>query len=308
MNLIILLGQTCCGKTAKSIEIAKKNNGFVVSCDSRQVYKNLNIGTAKVEGIWKNQYSPFWLSQKENLEMLKHYEAEQIPHFLIDFVDPKIRYNLADYVLDWIKINKQIRNLKNPPGNLILTGGTGLWAKAIYEKIDIGIIKKNFEKEAKEFKKKLELLELLELQNEFQTEAGYKLNQSDFKNSRRLQSHLFRIKAKKENWVEKIIYPEFAKTEYLAIKADQEILKQKIKQRIDSRVEDGLEEEVKNISKILSKERINELGLEYKLTLEFLESGGKIGKNEWIKKLKTANIQYAKRQLTWLKKQPLKWI
>jgi tRNA dimethylallyltransferase len=284
MNLISILGPTCSGKSDLAIKIAKKlGNSCVISCDSRQVYKGLDIGTAKVTGEWANGV----------------FVSEAVDHYLIDFVDPAIEYNLADYIRDFGNLMKELDD-SNRYRNIILAGGTGLYAKAIIEKTQLGQIKPELEQEFQSLKKSLSGLTLEELQTS-SNNLGIKLNNSDYNNPIRLVSNILKYTANTDNWLEPTYYYQFQNQTNYLIKTDKEELQATITSKTSNRFSMGIIEETKSILQ-LGKDRICKLGLEYKLCLQYLEV--EITEDQLKSKITTANLQYAKRQNTWFRVQP----
>ncbi len=303
MNLITILGQTCSGKTQMSLDLYRHfqslgKSCWILNCDSRQVYTKLNYGTAKVEGIWKDDV---------------YVVDGNIPHFLIDFVDPKHQYNLSSFLRNFCDLFNNSDTSHHPltkgilPDYVILVGGTGLYAKAINEEMNLGLVKNEFENEYVDFKNNLINLNLQQLQK-MVLNKNLQLNESDFNNKIRLVSNLLRFESKLNNWLDKLIYPKFERKYYCAIEIlDQIELQKKIKNRIKLRVNQGLITETKDLILELGSKRIDELGLEYRLTKKFL--GGEITNEQWIEQLGNENWQYAKRQMTWLRKEKnITWI
>jgi tRNA dimethylallyltransferase len=291
MNLVVLLGQTCSGKSQMVVDLAKYlGSAWVVNCDSRQVYKRLDIGTAKVLGSWQ---------MVSGLGRVFVYQG--VSHFLIDFVDPRRQYSLADYLIDWVTLFNQADEL---PEYVILTGGTGLFAKGVYEEYQLTKIRPEFAQKFEGLRVRLNQLKLEELQENL--DNAQDLNQSDRQNPRRLINRILEIEAKKNGWVESsnLDYPQFERKFLMAIDIDQELLSDRIKQRVDERIEQGLLAEVQNLQD-LGTSRLLELGLEYRLTQLYLL--GQISEFEWKEKLYLENWRYAKRQMTWLKKQSVIW-
>jgi tRNA dimethylallyltransferase len=285
MNLIAILGQTSSGKSDYGIQLAKDlGSCCIVNCDSRQVYRGLNIGTGKVEGEWQNGV----------------FVHEEIKHYLIDFVDPKREYNLIDYIRDF---NTLMYQLESKFETIILVGGTGLYAKAILEEVDYGFVKTEYQEEFDNLKNEYNCLSLIQLQklldqNDF--------NNSDWNNTYRLVSHLVRQKAMENNWLEKINYYHFQSKKALAIEIDQNILKQKIITRLSDRINQGIVEETQKFL-YLGQVRIWQLGLEYRLSWLYLY--GFMTQEELNFGLIQENWRYARRQLVWLKKQKgIEWV
>lgn len=290
MHLITLLGQTCSGKSQMAVDLAKLlEKSAVVNCDSRQVYKGLNIGTGKVEGRWKNGI----------------FMYKDVPHYLIDYADPIKRFTLATYVQDFINL---IDSFDSKIEFVIVTGGTGLYATAVTEKYNLGLIKPEFTDQFEGLKRELNKKSLEVLQSQYlqlNSKILHPLNSSDFHNPRRLIPKIADTICRNNNWNEDLIYPEFKSISNFTIEVDQEKLKEKIRIRLTDRVNQGLLDEVKNIQ-YLGRQRLLDLGLEYRLTQFFLE--GHMDQTQWLEGMYTKNIQYAKRQLTWLKKHHAKWV
>ena len=286
MNLITILGQTCSGKTQMSLDLFRHfqklgKSCWVVNCDSRQIYKGLNYGTAKIEGVWKDDV---------------YFVEDDIPHYLIDYIEPNLQYNLSNYLNDFCDLLKE-----KQPDYVILVGGTGLYAKAINEEMDLGLVKKEFQTGYDSYKKELNRLELVELQNLI-LKNNLTLNESDFANKIRLISNLLRFKSLKADWLDQIKYPKFEQKYYCAIQIpDQQQLQKNIKERIKLRINQGLLKETKELILTLGKDRVDELGLEYRLTRKFLDN--QITELEWVEQLGNENWQYAKRQMTWLRRE-----
>ncbi len=295
MTLIVLLGQTCSGKSQMAVDLAKKlGSSWIVNCDSRQVYKYLNIGTAKVEGSWQNF---------QNLGKVFLYQG--IPHFLIDFVDPKQTYSLHKFLQDWCKLFNSLE--QNLPEFVILTGGTGLFARAVVKQYQLDEINPEYETIFQKQKQLLESQSLSKLQEIVSSYSTIKnINHSDFFNRRRLINYVLRNFAKQKGLLnhKKLKYPNFDRTLQFAISVDQQTLKERIWLRLNQRIANGLLNEVVNLP--LSQERLWSLGLEYRISSLYLR--GWLTETEWKQKLFQENCKYAKRQMTWLKKQPVVWI
>jgi tRNA dimethylallyltransferase len=303
MNLITLLGQTCSGKTNLAIKLAnyyksKSQKVWIVSCDSRQIYQKLNIGTAKVNGKWFDTKNSEIFSPE--IYQTKSYFYSEVEHFLIDYISPQNQHSLSDFISDFCDL---FANLSKKPGVVILTGGTGLFAKAVFYEYQIGKIKQKNKLDFQNLQKSLNSKNLLELQKICIDYGLNKLNNSDFNNSRRLCNII--IRSKSQNWIEPFSYPKFKLKKTFAIFQESEILKNRIIKRIYDRIDEGLFLEVQNLQ-FLGQKRLFNLGLEYRQTQLFIE--GKISKKEWIENLISENIGYAKRQKTWLNKMDLKWI
>jgi len=277
-KVIVICGPTASGKTALSIELAKRINGEIISCDSMQIYKDMNIGTAK--------------PSVEEMKGIKHY--------LIDFVSPDERYSVADYKRDAKKAIKQIiQNGKTP----IIVGGTGLYVDSLIYEIEYQDIKFD-EKYRKELEKRAEtegLEKLYEEAEKIDSEAIKKISKNDKKRILRILE-IYHSTGK--NKTQQEIESRKNEVEYdykvFALNWDREELYNRINKRVDIMIEQGLIDEVKYIYDKYSKFPTAMQGLGYKEVVEYLEN--KISKEEMINKIKQETRRYAKRQLTWFRK------
>lgn len=298
MKLITILGPTCSGKTEITIKLAqdlilKKQTVWIVGCDSKQVYKFLDIGTAKIPGTWSADKNQGYLYQN-------------IPHYLIDYVDPfeVLDYSVNNYLLDFCDLFLEFQ-----PDYIILVGGTGLYAKNIYGQSSFLITKTEFQQNLKDYKHKLEQLPLLNLQQLYAELSpnleGYRdLNESDSQNKIRIISLLVQIKGISSGWFTTKKLPIFEKQYLFQLEIDKQTLNQKIQQKVQQRFEQGFLEEVKMLlEKNINHSFLTKIGLDYRLALLYFK--GFINYPKLIEKSIQENQKYAKRQLTWLKKEPL---
>lgn len=289
MKLVSLLGATSTGKTSLSLTIAKhltsKNiSCVIVNCDSRQIYQKLNLGTGKIFGTHK-PYSDFTA-----------YFYDTIPHFLIDYVDPTIRYNLASYINDWVSLFEN--QLKDYNGYVILVGGTGLWAKAILEEYELGIINPNHQERISTIRSQLESKKLAELQSLLPNNKP--LNSSDYHNPRRLINAILNGITSENQWTTPIHYPKFDQHYSFCISISDDQLHYNIQHRLEERISQGLIEEVKEL--MFLGDRLLELGLEYRIIYQSLVSSSSSTRAIFDQLLRE-NFLYAKRQKTWFNKQ-----
>ena len=277
-KVIVICGPTASGKTALSIELAKKINGEIISCDSMQIYIDMNIGTAK--------------PTKEEMQGIKHY--------LLDFVSPDERYSVADFKRDSKKAIKEIIAKGKTP---IIVGGTGLYLDSLIYEIEYKDIKFD-----EEYRKKLEERVNKEGLNELYKEAKKvdpiaieKISENDKKRILRI---LEIYNATGKNKTQQEIESRKQEVEYdykvYALNWDREKLYDRINRRVDIMIEQGLVEEVKEILNKYKKFPTAMQGLGYKEVVEYLE--GKCSKEEMIEKIKMETRRYAKRQLTWFRK------
>ena len=277
-KVIVICGPTASGKTSLSIELAKKINGEIVSCDSMQIYKDMTIGTAK-----------------PTID-----EMQGIKHFLIDFVSPEERYSVADYKRDATKAIKEIIQKNKVP---IIVGGTGLYLEAIIYNIEYNEIETDlkYRAELEKIEEAEGLEKLYNLANKIDKKAMEKISHNDKKRIFRvLEIYHSTGKTKTELEIEsRKNEPEF---DYLlfGITMDREKLYDRINRRADIMMDQGLIGEVENLLKKYNEFPTAMQGLGYKEVVEYLK--GITTKEEMIEKIKQETRRYAKRQLTWFRK------
>ncbi|MBI2086411.1 tRNA (adenosine(37)-N6)-dimethylallyltransferase MiaA [Candidatus Daviesbacteria bacterium] len=292
MKILVILGPTATGKTDLALFLAKKFNGELVSCDSRQVYIGLDIGTGKMPS------EKFKVQSEKLKKESRWWEIDGVKIWMYDVVDPKKQYTVANYVKDADKVIKKIcANGKLP----IVVGGTGLYLKALLEGLPNLIVPLDLK-----LRKELEKLPLGELQKRLQkisTKKWKDMNNSDRQNPRRL------IRAIEIVILSKTHFDSSSKTKRAAdilkigLTAAREILYQRIDERVIKRIDQGMITEAKSLhTKGLILKRMRSLGLEYRVLADYLE--GEIGNiKELIKILQGKIHHYAKRQITWFKKE-----
>lgn len=302
-TLISIQGITASGKSEMAVNLAQeiKTLGalvWIINADSRQVYKGLDIGTAKIPGAWET---------RNNLEAFYY---QDIPHFLIDYVNLNQNYGFINYIADFEKLTKRV----DAPDYFILVGGSGLYSKAIVSGERPLEVLPEFQKEFGKLKQQLQELSLFKLQAKISPEEKVNINYSDYNNTRRLISRILNSTSIRKNWIvntddeSKI---SFDKVLQFGIKIDENIWEDKIKKRVQEWTETDdnsnlLIQETKNLE-VLGPSKIQQLGFEYLTTWDYIN--GKFDKQEWQKRLFQANRKYAKKQKTWLNKQPdLLWI
>lgn len=277
-KVIVICGPTASGKTSLSIELAKQIGGEIVSCDSMQIYTDMNIGTAK--------------PTKEEMQGIKHY--------LIDCVSPKTRYSVADYKRDATRaINEILEKNKTP----IIVGGTGLYLESLVYNIEYNEIETNLkyrqELEQTVLEKGLEYV--YEQAKKIDEEAIKKISPNDKKRIFRILE-IFNSTGKTKTELE--IESRKRKPEYnyllFGINMDREKLYERINLRVDIMLKEGLVEEVKKLKEKYKVLPTAMQGLGYKEVVEYLEN--KTSKEEMIEKIKQETRRYAKRQLTWFRK------
>ncbi len=277
-TIIVICGPTASGKTALSIELAKRIDGEIVSADSMQIYKYMDIGSAK--------------PTKEEMQGIKHY--------MLDFVEPNIRYSVADYKQEAEKCIEKILSKGKIP---IVVGGTGLYVNSLIYGIEYSENKLD-EKYRLELEKIVEDEGLEKLYNQackIDPVAMEKVSHNDKKRILRvLEIYHETGKTKTQQEIESRSKEIKYDYKVFAIEMDREILYNRINQRVDIMIENGLIEEVRNIISKYNELPTSMQGLGYKETRDYIK--GVISKEEMIDKIKMETRRYAKRQLTWFRK------
>ncbi len=278
-KVIVIVGPTASGKTALSIELAKKINGEIVSCDSMQIYKDMDIGSAK-----------------PSIE-----EMQGIKHYMIDIVSPDERFSVAEYKKQAEMAIEEILQKQKVP---IVIGGTGLYADSLI----YGIEYKEVEFDA-EYRNELEniakepngLEGLYNKAKKLDSVAMEKISPNDKKRILRVLE-IYHSTGKTKTEMEAESRKNGVKYDYrvFAIDMDREVLYERINKRVDLMLEMGLVEEVENLLKKYKEFPTAMQGLGYKEVVQYLN--GELTKEEMIEKIKQETRRYAKRQLTWFRK------
>lgn len=267
-----------------AIQLAKKFNGELIACDSRQVYKDLDIGTGKLPG--KNGELKI-----ENGKWI----FDGITIHMYDVADYRKQYTVFDYVKDANKVIEEILKRKKLP---IIVGGTGLYLKALLEGIpNLGVpIDLTLRKQLNN----LTIKQLQQKLQEISADKWKKMNYSDQQNPRRLVRAI-EIVFTSEEPLRVAIRGGLKNVLKIGLMAPREILYQRIDKRVISRIEQGMIEEAEDLHRQgLSFERMRQLGLEYGVLADYLE--GKIKTKEELIKILQGKIHgYARRQETWFK-------
>lgn len=277
-KVIVICGPTASGKTALSIQLAQKINGEIISSDSMQIYKNMNIGTAKPD--------------KQEMQGIKHY--------LLDFVEPNQRYSVADYKKDAENAIEDILQKGKVP---IIVGGTGLYVDSLIYGIEYPNIEfdENYRKKLEKRAEKEGLEKLYEKAKKIDPQAMKKISRNDQKRILRvLEIYNATGKTKTEQEIES--RKNEVKYDYrvFAINMDREKLYDRINKRVDVMIQKGLIEEVENLLKKYNEFPTAMQGLGYKEVVEYIQ--GKVLKEDMIENIKRESRRYAKRQITWFKK------
>ncbi|MBU2545170.1 tRNA (adenosine(37)-N6)-dimethylallyltransferase MiaA [Patescibacteria group bacterium] len=281
-KLIVILGPTASGKTDLSIKLAKKFNGEIISADSRQVYKGMDIGTGKV-------------TKKE---------MQGIPHYLLDVVSPKTRFDVAKYRKKTLKVIKDIQKRNKLP---FLVGGTGFYIQAVVDGLIFPQVKPDW-KLRKELEKK-STSELFKMLKKIDPKRAKNIERD---NPRRLIRAVEIVLKTKQPVLELKKQPINSDVLILGVKKDKKELSSLINKRLLKRLKNGMVAEVKALKYPpagggVSWKRLEEFGLEYRYIALYLQN--KISKQEMIERLQKEIEHYAKRQMTWFKRDKrIHWI
>lgn len=275
-KVLVIVGSTASGKTSLAIEIAKQYNGEIISADSRQVYRGLNIGTAKVT----------------------ESEMQGIPHHCIDVADVHEIYTAKDFVYDGETAISDITNRGRLP---IIAGGTFFYVDLLLGRVNMPEVPPNHA-----FRVELEAMSAAELFAELRERDNARAATIDPNNKRRLIRALEIIAA--IGRVPDIPTEEHYNTLWLGIKLSREDIRDRLKIRAYEWLTGGFEQEIAWLLKQdLTPERIAEFGFEYAVGIAWYR--GELTNEEFIEQITAKNWQYAKRQLQWLKKnERINWL
>ncbi len=282
--LIIIVGPTAVGKTDISIEVAKKINGEIVSADSMQIYKYLNIGSAKPT----------------------EEEMDGVPHYLVDEIDPREEFSVSRFQNMAIKY---IDNILDKNKNPIVAGGTGLYVNSLIYDMDFSKTSSNNELRNKlvEELKNHDNIYLYKKLQEVDKGAAERIHPNNTKRIiRALEIYYSSGKTTKDFSKD---LKESNKYDYVLIglNRDRKELYERINMRVDIMFQRGLLDEVKNLVKMgLTEENISMKGIGYKEVIQYLNGKYTLGETKEIIKRNTR--RYAKRQLTWFRRyEKIKW-
>lgn len=268
-NLLVILGTTASGKTKLAVELARFLNGEVMSADSRQVYKGLDIGSGK------------------DLD-----EYQEIPYHLIDIVEPGYEYNIFDFQRDFISAFEDITTRNKLP---LLAGGSALYVDSIIKGYRLVEVPKNTELRTE--LAKLDHNSLVERLKQLKPNVH---NTTDLIDKQRL-IRAIEIAIGEQNTPENVAYLPKLTPFITAIDWQRNIVKQRITLRLKERLEQGLIEEVEQLHQQgVSWETLNFYGLEYRFVAQYLQ--GQLSKNDMFQKLNSAIHLFSKKQGTWLRR------
>jgi len=272
-NCIIITGTTASGKTKLACKLAHEMNAEIISLDSRQVYKGLNIGTGKD---------------------LDEYiiDGTPIPYHLIDIADIQENFHLQKFIEHFIEAYQDIMSRNK---TAILCGGTGLYLDAILKQHSYAAVP--IDEDLRERLRTFSHDELLKKFNIYENEFS---TMADISSSKRLIRAIEISEYLQRHELPKTDFPELHPLIY-CIKSDRDERRKRISARLTHRIKNGMIEEVNTLIKSgYSADRLQFLGLEYKYVTSYILC--KINYDEMLGQLETAIHQFAKRQMTWYRK------
>ncbi len=285
-NLFVLIGPTAIGKTSISIKLAENMNGEIISADSMQIYKFMNVGTAKITND----------------------EMKSIPHYMIDIIYPDEEFTVANFR---DRANQLIIDINKRNKLPMVVGGTGLYINSLVYDLTFTKVAPNFD-----IRNRLESLEekygskyLHQELEKIDSISAERINPNDKKRIIRALE-IYEVTGRTMSEYNK----DFRKPRednnliMIGLNMERSILYDRINQRVDIMIQGGLIEEVKNLIAMgYNKELVSMQGIGYKEIIMYLE--GDISLNDSIELIKQGTRNYAKRQLTWFKRDNrIKWV
>lgn len=289
-KIIVITGQTGSGKTALAVQIAKKQKGYLLSADSRQVYKQMDIGTGKVD-------SPEELEYKNG-----EWEYQNLPIFGINLAEPDQTFSAGDFA----EYATNIISQRDDP--CVLVGGTGFYIKSLLDPDPTIAVPQNpqLRQHYAEIEKQKTVSEYVQILqhdlSQLNEQRLERMNNSDRNNPRRLlraievaqSSHqpATQSQCNVQNWI--------------GLFAPKDLLELRIRKRVEQMIENGLEEEIKSLLTHYSWETPGLQSIGYIEWKEYLE--GKVSKEQLLQNIVTSHLQYARKQMIYLKRFPqIKW-
>ena len=272
-SLVVITGPTAVGKTKLAALFASRNNGEIISADSRQVYKDMDIGTGKD---------------------LEDYvvEGKQVPYHLIDILEAGEKYFINQYYKDYVSALEDIRSRGKLP---VLCGGSGLYIETALSGNPWSAIPVN-----ETLREELEQLSERDLLRRVEQIPQNLLKQIDISTTKRMKRGIEIAEYLKTNPEPQRELPKVSATIF-ALHLDRELVKKRIYERLIVRLEEGMIEEVERLmQKGISTEDLKWYGLEYRWITSYLL--GEVNKEEMIDRLNIGIRQFAKRQMTWFRR------
>lgn len=279
--IVVIVGPTASGKTALSIKLARRFRGEIISADSRQVYRGMDIGTGKIS----------------------HREMLGVPHYMLDVASPTRTFTAARYQKEGKKIIKKILTRGKLP---IVVGGTGFYIDSLLYDYALPSVKPN-----PALRRKLEKKSAAELFKQLQKLDPQRAKAIDPHNPRRLIRALEIILSTKKpvpNRDEALARKSNHETLKIGLSPAASILKKNIATRLQKRLKQGMIREVESLhAHGVSWQRLDNFGLEYRYVSRYLR--GMLSRKDMIAAIEKESWQYARRQMTWFKRDPsVHWI
>lgn len=272
INLIVVTGPTASGKTGFAAHLAHRMNGEIISADSRQVYREMNLGTGK-------DYDDYIV------------DGVPVPYHLVDIREPGYKYNVYEFQQDFIRVFDEIVVRGKMP---FLVGGTGMYVEAVTQGYNLVPVPAN-ELLLQELQK-MDQQELVSMLKSLKPELH---NTTDIGHKKRTIRAIEIATYYAEHTTEAFNVPDIQPV-IIGVKYDRDSRRKRISERLKSRLNEGMIEEVESLLTKVAAEDLIFYGLEYKyITLYLL---GRLTKEEMVKKLEIAIHQFAKRQMTWFRK------
>ncbi len=278
-KLVIVAGPTASGKTGLSIEIAKHFNGEIIGADSMQIYKYMDIGTAKPTAE----------------------ERAEVPHHMVDFLEPNEEYSVADYTEQAHEVIEEIASRGKLP---VMCGGTGLYINSVADDVTFGDFETNYElrDSLQTIAEKEGSQKLLDMLAEFDKTSAERLHPNNLRRIIRaiefykstgipISEHQRMTKEKESRYAPIMV----------SIDWDRQELYDRINRRVDIMLEEGLFNEVKSLMDKGYTQALNSMkGIGYKEVIDCIE--GRMSYEATVELIKQSSRRYAKRQLTWFRR------
>ncbi len=281
MRVLAVVGPTAVGKSSLAVRLTKKYNGEIISCDSMQIYRGMDIGTAKITPV----------------------ETEGIPHHLIDILDPWEQFSCADYA---ILAKKAVEDIISRGKTPIFCGGTGLYLDSVLEISSFGsaYVDEEYRHSLEEFAKENGAEALHNMLKEVDPESAESIHSNNVKRVIRALE-IYKCAGKPKSEVDKenkATPPPYDSTVFFLTCESKELLYSRIEKRVDIMMDAGLLSEARRLydTGVFEKSKTASAAIGYKELIPHLR--GESSLEDCINQLKLSTRHYAKRQLTWFKK------
>jgi tRNA dimethylallyltransferase len=272
INLIVVTGPTASGKTGFATHLAHRMNGEIISADSRQVYREMNLGTGK-------DYDDYIV------------DGVPVPYHLIDIKEPGYKYNVYEFQQDFVRVFDEIAARGKMP---FLVGGTGMYVEAVTQGYNLVPVPAN-----EQLRQELNTMDQQDLVSMLKSIKPELHNTTDIGHKKRTIRAIEIATYYAEHKTEEFVVPDIRPV-IIGVKYDRDSRRKRISERLRSRLNEGMIEEVEGLLTKVAAEDLIFYGLEYKYITMFLI--GRMTRDEMVKKLEIAIHQFAKRQMTWFRK------